>query len=109
MDRIQKIFIAGSITAVALVPLTAFALGFSFGGKVITPIPCLSPVGPAIFFTIVPAGLFPIGFIWAPGSLGIPPSHPAQQILGVADTLFGCTAGIVPLSGFRVQFDGVSL
>jgi hypothetical protein len=91
-----------------VVPLSALAFGTSFGGRIVAWIPCLSPLGPAIFITIVPAGVFPVTYIWAPGTIGLPPTHIGQQILGVADTIFGCKVGVVPLVGQRIQLDGVS-
>ncbi len=100
------------LAASLLAPLSASALGASFGGRVVTMVPCISPLGPSIWFTIVPASLYPVfSFIWTPATatfLAGPPTHPGQQVLGVADVPFGCKVGIVPFVGQRVQVIGTS-
>jgi hypothetical protein len=90
-------------------PVSAMAaIGFSFGGRIISPpVPCTNIPG-AYLITIVPAGgdLNPF-YVYTPGfTLGLPPSHPGQLILGVADIITGCN-GI--LTAQRIQIDGVSL
>ncbi len=95
--------------ALLLVPLYASALGTSFGGKILAITPCMSLSGPAVWIKILPAGLFPITYIWTPLTIGLPPVHVAQQILGVADIPYGCVVGKVPFVGQRIQIDGVSI
>jgi len=106
----SRTFIEGLLIAAALlVPLTAFAFGTSFGGRVLFEFPCLTPSGPGFFITILPAGLFPVSYIWAPGTVGLPPTHTGQEILGLADTPYGCSVGLAHFVSQRIQFDGVSL
>lgn len=89
-------------------PVSAMAaLGTSFGGQLVSPpIPCKNIPG-SFLITIKPAGVKNIFYVYTPLlSLGlIPPTHPGQQILGVADTPTGCN-GI--LTAQRIQFYGVS-
>jgi len=112
MQRPFRFLIAASITLSLLAPLSAYALGASFGGRVVAVVPCVSSLGPSIWFTIVPASLYPIvSFIWTPTTityLAGPVSHIGQQVLGVADVPFVCTVGNVPFAGQRVQIEGTS-
>jgi hypothetical protein len=65
----------------------------SFGGRVTSVIPCISPLGPALWISIVPAGVFPVSYIWTPATitkLDGPPTHVGQQVLGLADVPFAC-------------------
>jgi hypothetical protein len=110
MKALSKFLPAVALVALLAVPSAAFALGRSFGGRIVWWEPCLSPLGPAFFITIAPAGIFPISYIWAPGSLGLPPTHIGQQILGVADAPMACLDALgLPLPGQRIQLDGVSV
>lgn len=101
------------LTGSMLVPLSASAAGFSFGGKVITVLPCS---GGMLHVTIIPAGAFPVTYIWTPFTItkSVGPPLPGGQILGVADIPFVCFVGAgflslpVPLFGFRMQFIGTS-
>jgi hypothetical protein len=88
-----------------LVPLIAGAVGFSFGGRLVTPpVPCFG--APGFFgFTIQPAGFFSPFYVWGPGTIGLPPIHVGQQILGLYDTIFVCNG--VP--SFRIQLNGIGL
>ncbi|HEY6020219.1 MAG TPA: hypothetical protein VIY48_10045 [Candidatus Paceibacterota bacterium] len=112
MERTLKIVSGVVIAASLLAPLSAYALGTSFGGRIVAAVPCLSPLGPSIWFTIVPSSLYPVfSFIWTPATvtyLAGPPRNPGQQVLGVADTAFACKVGIVPFFGQRVQIIGTS-
>lgn len=108
MQPFIKYFAGAALAASLLAPLSAYALGTSFGGRIIDWEPCVSLPG-AIFILIQPAGIFPIAYFWAPGTLGLPPTHIGQQILGVADTFFGCTTPLGPRAGQRIQIDGVSI
>jgi len=66
--------------------------GISFGGRVVTVIPCLSIFGPSLHVTIIPAGVFPTAYIWTPATITklIGPPVPGGQILGKADVPFAC-------------------
>ncbi len=90
-----------------LVPLSAAAF-FSFGGRVAVIVPCLSPSGPALWFNIAPLGAFPLFYIWAPGDIGLPPTHSFQSIIGTYDIPYACKVGPAVFSGFRLRSDGVS-
>lgn len=109
MQAFLRVLAALLVGASLFAPLSAYALGKSFGGRVITSLPCLSPTGPAWWVTIRPAGAFPFSYIWAPGSIGLPPIHTGQQILGLFDVPYGCTIGLVKYFGLRIQVDGVSI
>ncbi len=88
-----------------LVPLSASAFRLSFGGRLVSqPIPCFHMPG---FFQVVirPAGRFSPFYVWGPGTLGLPPVHIGQQILGLYDALLVCNG--VP--SFRIQYDGISI
>ena len=89
-------------------PVSAMAaLGTSFGGQLASPpIPCKNLPG-AFLITIKPAGVKNIFYVYTPLlSLGLlPPTHPGQQILGIADAPTGCN-GI--LTAQRIQLYGVS-
>lgn len=91
-------------------PLSASALGISFGGTILTWKTCTFPPG-AIHITIKPAGGSPnAAYIWVPFlTLGFPPTHIGQQILGLADISAVCTVGKVPFPGQRIQLDGVGI
>lgn len=87
----------------------------SFGGRIVSVIPCS---GGMLHVTIVPAGLFPVQYIWTPFTITKlygPPLHPGQQLLGLADVPFVCFIGggffssPVPLYGLRMTTVGTSL
>ncbi len=103
-----KVFAGVLLAASFFAPLSVLAFG-SFGGRIIAWTPCLSAAGPSFWITIRPAGVFPVTYIWAPGSIGLPPLHIGQQILGTADTPFVCFVGKVPFFGQRIKFDGVGI
>lgn len=115
MHRLVRLLVIALVLLGLALPLAADALGTSFGGRVVLWSPCLTPTGPGFWITIRPAGIFPITYIWGPGSLGLPPLHVAQQILGIADVPYSCTVPVpfppyaVPLYGQRIQIDGVGL
>ena len=77
-------------------PLSASAQFFpkltSFGGKVLTSEPCISPLGPSLAVTIKPAGVFPISYIWTPLTITnlVGPPIPGGQVIGTADIPFAC-------------------
>lgn len=105
MRHFPKIVIISLIAASLSAPLSASALGFSFGGRVISvPVPCFGMPG---FFgiTIFPAGRFSPFYVWGPGTIGLPPLHPGQQILGIYDVPLLCNG----IPSFRIQYDGVSI
>lgn len=68
--------------------------GISFGGRVISELPCISPLGPSLAITIKPAGLFPISYIWTPATITKPTQASIPtiggQVLGIADIPYAC-------------------
>jgi len=120
MHKIRTIVLALALFAVLLSPVFAYAAtGISFGGKVVSVIPCISPFGPSLQVTIVPAGALPTSYIWTPATITLqagPPTHSGQQILGNADIPFACVIPspffFIPaltLFGLRMQIIGTSL
>lgn len=87
----------------------------SFGGRIVGVIPCVSGLGPSLFVTIKPAGVFAPTYIWTPATitrLAGPPRTIGQQILGRADIPFVCVIPAkvpIPLYGLRMQVVGTSL
>lgn len=88
----------------------------SFGGRVVTVIPCVSGLGPSLHVTVAPFGGLPnVFYIWTPATITYsygPPSHPGQQLLGVSDIPFVCVIPAkapIPLYGLRMQSVGTSL
>ena len=94
------------VAAVILVPLSASAFGFSFGGRLLSvPLPCLEIPG-SYGIVIFPAGLFAPTYVYTPlFTIGLPPTHPGQQILGIADIPLTCNG--VP--AFRIQLNGIGV
>lgn len=92
--------------------------GFSFGGRVIAMVPCLSPLGPSVWVALKPSGLLlpPFTYIWTPATLtslvppipSLPPRNIGQQLLGRFDIPYACLVGIFPLYGLRMQIMGAS-
>jgi len=104
-------FLTTGVSAVANAnPSVVAKTGLSFGGRITVAIPCLSDLGPSYWVTIVPAPATKQPFyIWTPETLrglpppGLPPlfppspnpdvpppTHPGQEILGLADIPFWC-------------------
>lgn len=111
MHRLVHLSAVLILLGALFVPFTASALGISFGGRIAS-----INFGPGcINFIIIPAGAFPISYIFGPGSIPFlagPPTHPGQQVLGVADAPtvcvgFGSHPPVWP--GLRVQIIGTSL
>jgi hypothetical protein len=116
----------GAIVAASVVGGTALLFGSqllsavtphftSFGGRVVAIVPCS---GGMLHVTIIPAGLFPVTYIWTPFTatkLYGPPIHPGQQLVGLADIPFVCFVGVglfttpVPLYGLRMTTVGTSI
>jgi len=107
MYWLARLSAAFAIFASLLFPLSTSAF-FSFGGRVAVVVPCLSPSGPAVWFNIAPLGAFPLFYIWAPGTVGMPPNHSFQSIIGTYDIPYACKVGPAVFSGFRLRSDGVS-
>jgi hypothetical protein len=100
-----------SLIAFFLVPHLVSAAGTSFGGRVVTVIPCVSALGPSLHVSIIPVGLAQPFYIWTPLTLTFlygPPRNPGQQVLGVADIPYVCFVGKAPLYGQRMQIVGTS-
>jgi hypothetical protein len=109
LTKILAIF----ITVAALVlPFSASALGVSFGGRVISAIPCVSALGPSLYVITAPVGFtFITPLIWTPATItksAGPPRSPGQQVLGVADIPFTCKIGVAIVPGMRMQTVGTS-
>ena len=110
-----KILLAVFLAVGVLTPLSASAFGFSFGGRVIKVIPCVSGLGPSLHVTIRPAGVFAPMYIWTPATFtGLfgPPRNIGQQVLGIADVPYVCVIPVTPLiilPGLRMQIVGTSL
>ena len=109
-------FVLTLLLAVGLLaPLSAHALGFSFGGRILSVIPCVSGFGPSLWVSIKPAGIFAPTYIWTPATITKlvgPPRNPGQQVLGRADIPFVCFIPAkvpIPLYGLRMQIVGTSL
>jgi hypothetical protein len=101
-------YIAAIFTLVAglSAPLSAAAVGFSFGGRLVSPPVLCANIPGSYLVTILPAGVKGIFYIYTPGlTLGLPPVHPGQEILGIADVPLVCNG----LLGLRIQYDGVSI
>lgn len=89
----------------------------SFGGRVLAVVPCVSPLGPSIWATVVqppPKQPSVIPVIWTPATitrLWGPPKNPGQQILGTFDTPIACVLNPIlpPFIGFRMTEVGTSL
>jgi hypothetical protein len=113
----RKNFVALAIgTLLFLAPTVASAqfLPFSFGGRVISINYCANG---AVQIDILPAGTFPISYVWMvpPATVSIPPAPPTyigQQVLGVAmPTVIPCVGfGTRPpvWFGFQVIYGGAS-
>lgn len=110
MQRFFRLLIAFLLGASLLAPLSALAFvpvpgGLSFGGRLISfPYPCFGLPG-VIGFTIRPAGRFSPFYVWVPGTQGLPPIHPLQQIIGTYGPVIACNG----LPSFVVLYDAVGL
>jgi hypothetical protein len=83
----------------------------SFGGRIALIVPCVSGLGPSIWVKIIPAGSFPTSYIWTPLTitrLAGPPTHPGQEILGLADIPYFCWIGDDFYYGRRMTMIGTS-
>ncbi len=84
----------GVAAGVSLLSSGFSAPAISFGGRVITELPCISPLGPSLVITIRPAGVFPVSYIWTPATITkpTPASIPTigGQVLGLADIPYAC-------------------
>jgi hypothetical protein len=114
MHSLNRVLVLFLIVGALSMPLSASAaLGKSFGGKVLTMLPCS---GGMIFYTILPAGKFPVSYIWTPGTItksaGLP--LPGGQVIGTADLPWVCSLGGGLFSspiffyGLRMQYIGTS-
>lgn len=114
------VFCAGALGAAALsAPLLAGAQLVNFGGTVMSINYCAVPLG-AVNIMIIPAGVFPISYVWYPPPTTLtatapftPPFHLGQQVLGVALPVpipcvgFGTHPPV--WSGLHVLYGGYSL
>ena len=106
------------LCGVFLAPLSASAVGISFGGRVAAVVPCS---GGMLHVTILGAHFFPVPefYIWTPATITKsygPPLVIGQQVLGVADFPLICFLGDggffsspIHLYGLRMQSVGTSL
>ena len=112
VSKLQHIVFVAALLFISLVPLSASALGLSFGGRIVAIYPtCLNG---GIWVAISPAGPHQPFYIWTPATLTYsagPPKSIGQQILGVADIPYVCVVSWYPyvqLVGERIQFMGSS-
>lgn len=115
MLRFSKLIVALAFLGILSVPLTAGAVGVSFGGRVLSVLPC---TGGLFHVTILAfrLGVIPSfePYIWTPATvtkLYGPPLVVGQQLLGVADVPLVCNVIASPLflPGLRMQTVGTSL
>jgi hypothetical protein len=109
MSILSSIFSLIFSVSLLATPVAASASGLSFGGKIVTLIPCVSYTGPSVYIVIKPAPATKnISYIWTPAALrgvpppGFPPLYPpspnpdpppyivGQSILGIADIPYFC-------------------
>ena len=99
----------------AAISIPAGLASRSFGGRIVTAIPCVVGGTPALQVTIRPAGVLPITYIWTSATitrLQGPPRTPGQQVLGIYDVPFVCYIPAkvpIPLFGLRMTMVGTSL
>jgi uncharacterized membrane protein YgcG len=66
----------------------------SFGGRVLTVLPCISPLGPSLVVTVRTATVIPLvkSYIWTPATITklVGPPVPGGQVLGLADVPYAC-------------------
>ena len=107
------------LAAGLLAPLSASALipGVSFGGRIVSINYC---VNGAVQFTVIPAGKFPITYMWLPTTRNnmfspkpAPPPFFGQKVLGNAYPwlyfCFGPGKNPIEYVGLPVQYEGTSL
>ncbi|HXK31795.1 MAG TPA: hypothetical protein VJZ94_03700 [Candidatus Paceibacterota bacterium] len=112
MTTLPRFAVGIFLAVLLLAPLSASAFSLSFGGRVLAVIPCKSVLGPSLYVTIIPAGLFPATYIWTPATITFsagPPRTIGQQVLGLYDLPFFCTVGFTPFFGLRMFMVGTSL
>ncbi len=84
----------------------------SFGGRISYYYPaCLNGGIYTLVLSARPPYLAPLPYIWTPGTIGIPPSHPGQEILGLFDIPYMCVISYYPffaLPGLRMELEQVS-
>ncbi|TSC68471.1 MAG: hypothetical protein G01um101456_626 [Parcubacteria group bacterium Gr01-1014_56] len=114
MHRITRLSLSILLVGLLVAPLSASAYGISFGGRVLFVVPCS---GGMRQITILPAGRFPISYIWTPFTItkSVGPPVPGGQVYGIADVPFVCFVGgggffssPVPLFGLRMYVVGTS-
>ncbi len=112
MHLVRRLSLTLLLVGLLVAPLSASAaFGFSFGGRVLFIVPCS---GGMYQVTILPAGKFPISYIYTPFTItkSVGPPLPGGQVLGIADIPFVCFIGggffssPFPLFGFRMQYIG---
>ncbi len=66
----------------------------SFGGRIVSEAPCISPLGPSLVVGVKSTGINPIvkNYIWTPATITMLVGPPilGGQILGIADIPFAC-------------------
>jgi hypothetical protein len=114
MHSLNRVVLLFLILGALSLPLSASAaLGRPFGGKIITMIPCS---GGMFYYVILPAGAFPISYIWTPATITMLAGLPkiGGQVIGNADLPWVCSVGggifssPVLLYGLRMQYIGTS-
>ena len=115
MRSLGTILLAVFLAIGLVAPLSVSAFGFSFGGRILAVTPCVSGLGPSLWVSIRPAGVFAPTYIWTPATITKlvgPPRTIGQQVLGRADIPFVCFIPAkvpIPLYGLRMQIVGTSL
>lgn len=112
MPSFTKFLAIFTVVGVLTLPFSASALGVSFGGKVISSVPCMSALGPSLYVITAPAPFtFVTPLIWTSATITKligPPVSPGQQVLGVADIPYTCHVGPAVFPGLRMQMVGTS-
>jgi hypothetical protein len=88
----------GTVLAVAIMFLSPAAASAqvlsSFGGQVLTVLPCIGPLGPSTIVTVRTANTIPLvkSYIWTPETVTklAGPPLPGSQIVGLADIPYVC-------------------
>lgn len=114
MSSFSRFVVGAAISLSFIAPLTASAAGLSFGGRVLSVLPCLNG---GLYTAVVSARALTLGitefYIWTPLTLTLSfgPPRPGVQILGIADVPYACVISIHPpivLPGLRMQMIGTS-
>jgi len=109
MRAISRMLVVVLLVAGLTAPLSAFALGVPFGGRIASIFHCLNG---GIYETVV--GVKGGAFVWTPATLTFRnyQIRPGVNQVGIADILYPCVVSWTPfvyIPGFRIQMVGTSL